>query len=138
MGEGIAPQFCLGVGEIGKGRKLVPRDPGKGFIPEELCRLRGTEDQRNTVPNCSFPEHCPVRALFWLCLEYKQAASFKEFSQDSVCHVSVLIASVGDRSQGNMTRSRSQKRLTMSKAREGSKTQTPGKVLLDLAIGRFL
>lgn len=38
-------------------------DPGKGFIPEELCRLKGTKDQGNTVPNGSFPENCPVSAL---------------------------------------------------------------------------
>lgn len=101
---------------MGKGRELILRDPVKGFIPEELCRLRGTEDQRNTVPNCSFPEHCPIRALFWVCLEYKPAASFKGFSQDSVCHVSVLIASLGDKSQGKMDKEQKPKKVNNVKS----------------------
>lgn len=42
---------------MGKERKHVPRDPGKGFISEELCRLKGTKDQGNTVHNRSFPEN---------------------------------------------------------------------------------
>lgn len=79
---------------MGKEKKLKPRDPGKGCVPEELYRFKGTKDQGNTVPNCSFPENCPVSALLWVCLVYKQAASFEGFSQDCVCHFSVLIASL--------------------------------------------
>lgn len=49
---------------MGKERKPVPRDPGKGFIPEESCRLKGTKDQGNTVPIRFFsrelPSDCPV------------------------------------------------------------------------------
>lgn len=99
---------------MGKERKRVPRDPGKGFFPEELCRLKGTKVQGNTVHNRSFPENCRVTALFWVCPGYEQAASFEGFSQDQVCHFSVPIASLWDKGQGKTTRSRNQESLTMS------------------------
>jgi hypothetical protein len=54
------------VGEVGKERKLIPRDPGKGFIPKELCGLKGIKDKGNIVPDCSLPEiiahKCPAFA----------------------------------------------------------------------------
>lgn len=47
---------------MGKERKLVPRDPGKGFIPEELCRLRGTKGQGNCAPDFVFLGRMPLSA----------------------------------------------------------------------------
>lgn len=66
---------------MSKERKPVPRDPGKGFNPEELCRLKGTKVQGNTIHNGSFPGNCSVTALFGVCLGYEQAASSEGFSQ---------------------------------------------------------
>lgn len=43
---------------MGKDKECVPRDPGKGFIPEELCRLRGTKGQGNSA----FPGRKPLSA----------------------------------------------------------------------------
>lgn len=89
---------------MGKERKLVPRDPGKSFIPEELCRLRGTE-ARETLPlTASFQEECLAGQ--------KGAAGSEGFSRDGVCHFSALNASPGDKGQGRQaTGQRPQKGL---------------------------
>ena len=55
---------------MGKERKLRSRDPGKGCVPEVFCRRKEfcrRKDQGNTVLDGSFPENCPVSALFWVC-----------------------------------------------------------------------
>ena len=49
---------------MGKERKFRPRDPGKGCVREGFCRRK---NQGNTVLDGSFPENCPVSALFWVC-----------------------------------------------------------------------
>lgn len=102
----------------------MPGDPGKDFITEESCRPKGTKDQGSTVPKCFFPETCPVSALLWVCLGYKQAASLEGLSQDGVCHFSVPNASLWDKGQGMTTRNTSQERLTMSKATEARERST--------------
>lgn len=58
----MAKQHCYRVGEPGKERKLVPRDPGKGFIPEELCGLKGTKGQGNSAPYCVLSGRMPLSA----------------------------------------------------------------------------
>ena len=54
---------------MGKERRLRPRDPGKGCVREGFCRRKEFyrhKNQGNTVLDGSFPENCPVSALFWV------------------------------------------------------------------------
>lgn len=64
--------------EVGRERSLVPRDPGKGFILGELCRLRdqGLEQHR---PLLLLPrKNCPESGLSLVCPGHKPAAGLSQ------------------------------------------------------------
>lgn len=121
--RGTARQFCWRVGRWMWRWNLYPEILGRVLFQKSYVVSKSHKDHGNTIPKCSFSEHCPVSALLWACLRQKQDASFEGLSQNGVCHFSVLTASLWHKGQGRTTRGWSQERLTMSKATERSKPE---------------